>query len=239
MSSSSVQIPASQVPFTQSEKDVWYVIHDNLQSFCSGTNGIHYQYFCKMFVHSFSNTWFGAQFDSAIRAVLPSKRFRLKTKISISAGDASDHKSFFTQPENQLDWSLKSPMCVAFSTCIPFLLWYNVFTHSFRVIPHGKDLQISLKSFEKSIKMTLSYDNIIKHILDINDGMFNSSHFRWIHFSHSLSVEYNFKGDQGQITVIFESNHVCIFFWHTISMPNRFMTRPLSCPGSAKASFLV
>ena len=90
-----------------------------------------------------------SQFDSAIRAVLPSKRFRLKTKISISAGDASDHKSFFTQSENQLDWSLKSPMCVAFSTCIPFLLWHNVFTHSFRVIPHGKDLQISLKSLEK------------------------------------------------------------------------------------------
>ena len=122
MSSSSVQNPASQVPFTQSEKDVWYVDHNNLQSFCSGTNGVHYQYFRKMFVHSFSNPLFGAQFDSAIRAVFPSKRFHLKTKISISAGDASDHKSFFTQSENQLDWSLKSPMCVAFSTCFPFLL---------------------------------------------------------------------------------------------------------------------
>ena len=25
-------------------------------------------------------------------------------------------------------------------------------------------------------------------------------------------VEYNFKDDQGEITVIFESNNVCIFF---------------------------
>ena len=116
-----------------------------------------------------------SQIYSAIRAVLQSKRFRLKTKVSISAGDASDHKSFFTQSDNQLDWSLKSPMCVAFSTCTPFLLGYIMFIRSIRVIPHGKDLQISLKSSEKSTKMTLSYDNIIKHILDVNDGMFNSS----------------------------------------------------------------
>ena len=192
-----------------------------------------------MFVHSFSNPLFGVQFNSAIRAVFPSKRFHLKTKISISAGDASDHKSFFTQPENQLDWSLKSPMCVAFSTCIPFLLWYNVFTHSFRVIPHGKDLQISLKSFEKSIKMTLSYDNIIKHILDVNDGMFNSSWFRWIRFLILRPIEYNFKDDQGEVTVIFESNDVCIFLTYTVSESDWFMTRLLSCPGSAGVSFLV
>ena len=60
--------------------------------------------------------------------------------------------------------------------------------------------------------MTLSYDNIIKRILDANDGMFNYLVSDKYIFLILCPVEYNFKDDQGEITVIFESNHVCIFF---------------------------